>query len=172
VTSVFRTIFDFAGVLGRRQLERALNEAEVRGLTDKVSLPQLLERHPRARGAMTLRQLLAEKASGGVTNRELKERFVAFLDARGFPRPALNAPLALRGRFFRIDCLWREARLAVELDGRAVHGTAAAFEADRERDRILQAEGWRTARVTWRQLHADPEAIAADLRSLLRLQIP
>ncbi len=168
VTSVHRTIFDLASVLGRRrQLERAMNEAEVRGLTDRLSIPDLLERHPRARGAGTLRGLLAEKVPGGITVNDFEEDFVAFLDAHSLPWPALNAPLAARGRFFKIDCLWRDHGLAIELDGRAAHGTAAAFEADRERDRILQAEGWRTARLTWRQLRDDPEAVAADLRRLL-----
>ena len=114
-----------------------------------------------------LRELLAERAPGGRTRNDFEEDFVAFLDARGFPRPALNAPLALPGRFVEIDCLWRDQRLAVELDGRAAHGTAKAFESDRERDRILQAEGWRTARITWRQLHDDPRGVAADLRRLL-----
>jgi very-short-patch-repair endonuclease len=86
------------------------------------------------------------------------------------PRPTLNATLSLRGHFFEVDCLWRDRRLAVELDGHAVHGIAAAFESDRERDRILQAEGWRTARITWRQLHDDPRAVAADLRRLLSIR--
>ena len=44
VTSPFRTIFDLAGMLDLRELERALHEAEVRGLRDRVSLPMLLER--------------------------------------------------------------------------------------------------------------------------------
>jgi REase_MTES_1575 len=169
VASVHRTLVDLAGVLSRRQLERAMNEAEVRGLTDRLSIPQLLDRHPRARGAATLRGLLAAKAPGGITVNDFEEDFVAFLDARELPRPELNAPLAARGRFFSIDCLWRDHRLAIELDGRAAHGTAAAFESDRERDRILQAEGWRTARITWRQLRDDPEAVAADLRSMLAI---
>jgi very-short-patch-repair endonuclease len=64
--------------------------------------------------------------------------------------------------------MWREQRLIVELDGRAVHGTARAFESDRQRDRALLAEGWRSTRVTWLQLRDEPEAIAADLRELLR----
>lgn len=168
-TSVHRTLFDLATVLKTRQLERAMNEAEVRGLTDRLSIPELLERHPRARGAATLRELLAAKAPGGTTVNDFEEDFVAFLDARGIPRPAFNAPLALRGRFFEIDCLWRDRRLAIELDGRAAHGTAAAFESDRERDRILQAEGWRTARITWRQLRDEPEAVARDLRRMLAI---
>jgi len=79
----------------------------------------------------------------------------------------MNAPLALRGRFFEIDALWEEQRVAVELDSRSVHGTKKNFESDRQRDRILLAEGWRTMRVTWRQLHEEPEEIVADLRSAL-----
>jgi hypothetical protein len=169
VTSVHRTIFDLAGMQSRRRVERAMREAEVRGLTDRLSIPDLLERHPRARGNATIRELMAAKDPSGVTRSDFEERFVAFLDDHGFPRPALNAPLAMRGRFFEIDYLWRDQRLAVELDGRAAHGTAKAFESDRERDRILQAEGWRTARITWRQLRDAPRAVAADLRRLLAI---
>jgi very-short-patch-repair endonuclease len=76
----------------------------------------------------------------------------------------------LCGRFFEIDCLWQERRLAVELDGRAVHGTPLAFESDRERDRALLAAGWSTMRVTWRQLHDEPKEIASDLSRLLSLR--
>lgn len=167
VTSVSRTLFDLASVLSKRQLERAFNEAEVRRLTSRLSLPHLLERYPRRRGARNLRELLAAKTPGGITRNDFEERFVAFLDAHGLPRPRLNATLALRGRFFEPDCLWGEQRLLVELDGRAVHSTDRAFDGDRERDRILLAEGWRSARVTWRQLRDEPAAIAADLQRLL-----
>jgi very-short-patch-repair endonuclease len=168
VTSVPRTLFDLAGVLTRRQLERALNEVEVRQLTDRLSIPDLLARYPHKRGAAKLRELLASDEPGGVTDEELEERFVAFLDAHGLPRPRFNAYLALRGRHFKVDCLWRDARLAVELDGRATHGTKKASESDRERDRILLVEGWQSMRITWRQLHDDAPALAVDLRQLLR----
>ena len=66
-----------------------------------------------------------------------------------------------------VDFLWREQRLAVELDGSAVHRTAKLFESDRERDRLLQVAGWRVVRVTWRQLRNHRAAVAADLRALL-----
>ena len=167
VTSAVRTLFDLATVLSRRQMERAMNEAEVRGLTSRLSLPQLLERYPRRRGNGVLRELLATKEPGGITRNDFEESFVAFLDAHGLPRPRFNATIALRGRFFEADCLWQAQRLMVELDSRAVHGTDRAFESDRQRDRILLAEGWRLARITWRQLRDEPEAIAADLRRTL-----
>jgi very-short-patch-repair endonuclease len=167
VTSPHRTILDLAGVLRRRELERALNEAEVRRVTDRLSLPELMERYPRRRGAATLKELLAAKNPGGATLNDFEEDFVAFLDTHGLPRPRFNATLPIRGRLLKVDCMWRAKRLIVELDGRAVHGTAQAFESDRQRDRILLTEGWRSTRVTWHQLRNEPNAIAADLRGLL-----
>jgi very-short-patch-repair endonuclease len=167
ITSAARTQFDLAGVLSMRQLERVVDEAEALRLLDRVSLPQLLERYPRHRGAANLRTLLGTRRPGGITRNDFEEAFVALIDSAGLPRPRLNADLAVAGRFFEVDCLWAEAKLVVELDGRAVHGTARAFESDRERDRILLAEGWRVTRVTWRQLRDEPEAVIRDLRRLL-----
>ena len=68
---------------------------------------------------------------------------------------------------FEVDAVWRRERLVVELDGRAAHGTVRAFDADRERDRILQAQGWRVVRVTFRHLRDRPDTVVADLRRLL-----
>lgn len=168
-TAVFRTVFDLATVASKREVERAFHETEVRGLTGRVSLPQLLSRYPGRRGAATVREILASREPAGITQNEFEERFVDFLDRHGFPRPRLNATLPMRGRLLRPDCMWPERRLIVELDGRAVHGTERAFESDRQRDRLLLAEGWRSMHVTWRQLRDEPEEIAADLSEALRL---
>jgi very-short-patch-repair endonuclease len=172
VTSAPRTLLDLAAVLSKHQLERAANEAEMLGLTDSLSLPDLIARYPRRRGTANLRALFDARMPGGITRSELEERFVVLIDAHGLPRPRLNAHLAIRGRFFEVDCLWRERRLVVELDGRASHGTGRAFEEDRERDRLLLVEGWQVVRITWRQIHDDPVAVIADLRRLLRPELP
>jgi very-short-patch-repair endonuclease len=168
VTSPFRTIFDLAAMLEPRELKRAFHEAEVRELRDRVSLPMLLERYPGRRGARNLRAVLGSDEPVGITRNEFEEAFLTLIDAYGLPRPRMNADLALRGRFFEIDVLWEEQRVALELDGRGVHGTKKHFESDRQRDRILVAEGWKTMRVTWRQLQEEPDAIAADLELALR----
>lgn len=167
VTSPFRTIFDLAAVVSMRELERAWHEAEVRRLTDRVSLPMLLERYPGRRGTRALRELLGSDAPVGITRNEFEEAFLALVDHCGLRRPRMNAPLAIRGRFIEVDALWERERLAVELDSRGVHGTKKRFESDRHRDRILVAEGWRTMRVTWQALRDEPEAIAEDLRLAL-----
>ena len=150
-----------------REVERAFHEAEARQLTDRISLPILLERYPGRRGARNLRALLEARQPGGITRNEIEEAFVALVDRYGLPRPRMNAALAIRGRFFEIDALWERDRVAAELDSRSIHGTHKKFESDRLRDRILVAEGWWTVHVTWRQLQEEPAEIAADLRKAL-----
>lgn len=167
VTSVFRTVFDLAATRPPREVERAFHEAEVRRLTDRVSLPMLLERYPRQRGVTVIRQILGSKEPLGITENEMEERFHAFLAAHRLPWPIFNGTLALRGRLLRPDCMWPKQRLVVELDSRAVHGTDRAFQGDRKRDRELLAAGWRSMRVTWAQLRDEPDAVAGDLRLAL-----
>jgi very-short-patch-repair endonuclease len=120
-----------------------------------------------------LRALLDDRVeTRGITRSRLEERFVAILARSDLPRPHLNAGLAVRDRFFEVDCLWREQRVIVELDGMRTHGTDLAFEKDRERDRLLIADGWRVTRITWRQLRDDAPAVLADLSTLLRTPPP
>ena len=169
VTTVPRTLLDLAAVLPRRQLERALQEAEVRRLGDLVSLEQLLVRHPRRRGTATLRSILASDRIGeNVTRSQLEERFLALADRTGLSRPEINSNVEIAGRLIECDCVWRAQRVVVELDGHAFHAPRNAFEADRARDRAFQAAGWRVVRVTWRQLHREAERVSGDIRELLR----
>jgi hypothetical protein len=146
VTSPFRTIFDLAAVVEMRELERAFHEAEAREMTDRVSLPLLLGRYPGRRGSKNLRALLESGQPVGITRNDFEEAFVALVDRYAIRRPRMNAPLAIRGRFFEIDALWESERVAVELDSRGIHGTRKKFESDRLRDRILVAEGWKSCR--------------------------
>jgi very-short-patch-repair endonuclease len=166
VTSVARTIFDLAGMLDEREVERAWNEMEVREYRTRLSVPDLIERYPGRPGTAFLGQL-ARGEPVGITRNELEEAFLALVDRFGLPRPRMNAHLAIRNRFYEVDCLWEDRRVAIELDGGGAHGTKKAFQDDRERDRILTAEGWTTARITWRQIHQTPDEVAADLYLIL-----
>jgi hypothetical protein len=168
VTSVHRTLFDYAGISSVGRLEAALREAEYRRLWDRLSLPALIARHPGHRGNAKLRLCLDRLGrTVGFTRSDLEELFLPFVNRFGLPRPHLNARLQVCGGWVEVDCLWRQERLIVELDSRAAHETRSAFETDRDRDRRLQADGWRVVRITWRQLHGAPEALARDLRAML-----
>jgi very-short-patch-repair endonuclease len=162
VTGVSRTILDLASVLPQHQLERAMHQVEVQRLTDDLSIPELLARYPRRHGVRALKEIL--DAGAAPTREELESRFLGFVRRAGLPRPATNV-LVLG---FECDCVWHGSRAVVELDGRTFHDTTAAFERDRARDRALLAAGWRVIRVTWRQLHKESNALAADLRKILR----
>jgi hypothetical protein len=168
VTSVPRTMFDLAATRSEREVERAWNEMEVRGFRDRLSVPQLLERHPGRKGSLVLVRLAERKELPvGITRNDLEEAFLALIDRFGLPRPRMNAHLAVRDRFYEIDCLWEDRRVAIELDGGAAHKTTKAFHDDRERDRILTAERFTTARITWDHIHDTPQEVASDLRRIL-----
>jgi very-short-patch-repair endonuclease len=103
------------------------------------------------------------------TRSELEAAFLAVLDAHGLPRPAINRLIELPNGWVEGDAVWSKQRLVVELDGYAAHGTRHAFEDDRARDRELQVAGWRTARITARQVETDAATIGRQLRALLSL---
>ena len=73
ITTVPRTLFDLAAVLPQRQLERAINEAEVLQLWDELSLDHLLHRYPRHKGHES-RASGASKAARGVDGHEERAR--------------------------------------------------------------------------------------------------
>ena len=169
VTIVPRTLFDLAAVVPVVQVEHALRQSERLRRYDALSLHDLLARYPRRHGARAISECLRRLRDlpAGVAREELEVRFLAFLDRSGFMRPQLNAWIDLKIRRYRADCLWPVQKVIVELDGYATHGTRAAFEGDRERDRRLAVAGYRVMHITWAQLHATPEDIAADLRTML-----
>jgi very-short-patch-repair endonuclease len=168
VTTLARTLFDVAAGVHLEAFEAALREAEYRHRFRLTELELLLGRYPRRRGATTIKACLQRLGRGpkGRTRSRLEKRFAALLSTADLPSATLNTLLDLDGFKIEADCLWRDQRLIVELDGGKAHGTRAAFEADRERDRRVHAAGWRVVRVTWRQLD-DPAALIHDLRLLL-----
>ncbi|HET9198341.1 MAG TPA: DUF559 domain-containing protein [Solirubrobacterales bacterium] len=170
VTTVPRTIFDLAATQPAEAVESLIREMEFRELRDPLSLRDLVRRYPRRRGVARVRLALErlEEEPEGRRRRGLEERFAPFLRDRDLPLPRFNDPILLGARRFVVDCHWPEFREIVELDGWQGHKTRTAFREDRARDRRLRAAGYGVTRLTWNQLDDEPEAVAADLRALLR----
>jgi very-short-patch-repair endonuclease len=167
VTTVPRTLFDLATVLSAAAVENALRQSEYLQLHDRLSLRDFLARYPGHRGSRSIRESLARRAEApGRIRSPLEERFLPFLDRHRLPRPQCNTWIEVGGKRFQVDCLWPSRRQIVELDGWQGHGTRSAFREDRARDRALRVGGYGVTRLTWTQLDDEPEAIAADLRSL------
>lgn len=159
VTSVERTIADLAGVASSRRVERALSRAEALGLVD---VPSLLNAIRHRTGAPVVRALL-EEWTPRLSRSELEERLLGLIVSAGLPRPQVNTRVA----GFEVDLCWRAARLVVEADGHAFHGSTAQIERDRRREAVLAARGFAVLRFTWRQATQRPHEVTSAIESAL-----
>lgn len=142
-----RTIHDLAPLLPRHELDRAIEEAEIRKLITRDEL------RPALRGTDEPR----------FTRSEGERRLLALVRAAKLPVPLTNTKVA----GWEVDAFWPRHKLIVEVDGFAYHGSRAAFERDRRKDAALTQAGYRVLRVTWRRLVHEPHAVVALLARLL-----
>ena len=163
VTSVARTLLDLAGVVRRRQLERAVEAAERLGLFDLDDMERLLASGRGRNGVRTLRSVLRDYEEPAFTRSELERRFLSICRRAGLPPPVTN--LWVAGG--EADATWPDHRLVVELDSRGYHATRAAFERDRKRDTDLQLAGYRVLRITHRRLEREPAQVVRAIELLL-----
>lgn len=137
VTTVARTVADLRGCVTPRLFRRAVRQAEVAGFA------------------------LGPGVETDRTRSDFEGDFLALCERHGFPHPEVNVRL---GRW-TVDFLWRAERLAVETDSYRYHRGTVAFEDDHARDLELRRRGFEVRRFTERQIRAQPERVAADLRS-------
>jgi very-short-patch-repair endonuclease len=170
VTTVPRTIFDLAATEPADVVENLLREMEFLELRDALSLWDLVERYPGRRGVRRVRLALdrLREEPEGRKRSPLEMRFAPFLRRHRLPLPRSNDWILAGGKRFQVDCHWPGTDQIVELDGWQGHKTKSAFRDDRARDRALSVAGYNVTRLTWNQLDDEPEAVAADLRALLR----
>jgi predicted transcriptional regulator of viral defense system len=162
-TSVPRTLLDIAATVRPDRLERALAQAQRLDLYDHRAIEDLLARANGHRGTGALAKATAGEPQ--LTRSELEARVLKLVRDAGLPQPQANSLLTARDHpRLEVDLHWPAHRLIVELDGYETHRTRAAFEADRQRDAALTADGYRVVRFTWRT----PGAVMRDrLRALL-----
>jgi very-short-patch-repair endonuclease len=163
VTTLPRTLLDLSRVADSRELERALAAAARAGLLDGPRMHALLQRHAGQPGTRRLRSLLESDTPLAFTRSEAEEQVLALVRAGGLPEPELN--VMVHG--FELDFFWRHARLAVEVDGYAWHGSARAFLRDRRRDSALAAAGIQVVRVSWHQIAREREKTLVQLAQAL-----
>lgn len=164
VTAPARTLVDLASQMAERELERALDEALMRRLLRERDLLIALDRSRGRAGAGRLRALIGDGLTKGATRSEAERRFRRLVRAAEFPAPEFNVSVGP----YLLDALWREHRVAVELDSYRFHGGRVPFETDRVRDADLTA--FKVLRFTWRRLTRQPEAVAATVARELALR--
>jgi Transcriptional regulator, AbiEi antitoxin/Protein of unknown function (DUF559) len=168
VTTVARTLFDFAEVAPYDVVKRATEAADRRNLLRLGELESVCERGRGRRALRPARRLLTELGAPAEGRSPLEIRFAEFLREHGIPLPAQN--VLVLGH--EVDALWATAKLVVELDSWEHHGHRAAFERDRARDPKLLIAGYRTIRVTHRRLDREADRLTAEIRQLLAVPTP
>ena len=156
-TTVARTLLDLATRYHRDALLRALAEAEFHHDLRPAHVERTLRRgHP---GSANLRAALHQHAPGhGEMRSRLERRFRDLLIEHGIELPERNASVGP----WTVDCLWREQRVAVELDGRQ-HERPHQADLDDDRDLWLRRHRYVARRYGKRQIEQQPTAVLADL---------
>ena len=164
VTSVHRTLLDYAEVARRQQLRLAIEAADRRELFDLRAMDACLARNPGRHGQKPLKATLAElRGPAPWTRSELERRFLALIREAGLPEPQVNVLVA--GEL--VDCFWPEHGVVVELDSWEFHKGRVQFENDRARDIKLQLAGCRVFRVTQPRIEFEARKLLADLVAML-----
>ncbi len=174
-TSPARTFVDLAGTVGDRTLRSCFERAAQRKLLDVPAIEASMD--PGRRGMSSLRKLVDEwrqaapVAKKGKLKSPLEAKVLPLLLRRDLPTPLLNAPVQIADGRIEVDFLWPEAKFVVEADSRDFHGTRAAFERDRWRDRELMRAGYATLRVTHHQAERETKAVADTIASALSARL-
>jgi very-short-patch-repair endonuclease len=93
---------------------------------------------------------------------------VRFARHFALPKPHTNVPIA----GYRVDALYEQHQLIIELDSWEFHHDRRAFEHDRERDATTLALGYSTIRITWARLTGLSDREANRLRAILTARQP
>jgi hypothetical protein len=152
VTSPSRTLLDLGGVMGRRAVQRAIDDA----LNKKLVTPELLRDQLARAGRMgrpgtrTFRSCVEVLAmEEALTESELENRLLEVLESAGWPRPKLQFEIWDGGLFLaRVDAAYPDLRIAIEADGYAFHSALPDFARDRSRQNALTSRRWRVLRFT------------------------
>jgi predicted transcriptional regulator of viral defense system len=158
VTTVPQTLLDLAVDASLRTVRRALAKADYARILDVPAIQAQLG--PGRPGSAKLRTALREHEPRlARTKSQLETMFVEISEEAGFPLPEINVYIA----GWEVDALWREERIAVEIDGYGNHRSPAQVRRDRRKDLALRAAGVIPLRYSDEQLDERRPDLIADL---------
>ncbi len=153
-------LIDLAGVLRPEELARAFDQAQVLHHLRPLVLAEAVLARPGRRGARRLQALLADAVEPGAIESVFELRFLKFCRDFALTRPETQVEFGI----WTVDFLFRDVGLVVEADSRRWHDTAARRARDARKTAYLESLGLIVVRVTWRELHDDPDGLAARIR--------
>ncbi len=162
LTSPTRTLLDIAARLSPRQLEGILDHGVRDGTlcADEVASRFAALRGSGRRGVAKVEGLLQDGLDGPRPESWLERELLSILDAAGVPRPQLQVEISLpSGRVVRVDGLFVDEGVVLELDGHGSHATRRERQHDAERASGLVALGLRVVVFTYEDLTERPDYV-------------
>lgn len=164
VTTVARTLVDFAAVASPGELRAAVWAAARLELLDTAATLQLCDASRGRKGVGLLRSHLREKRGPVTETRSpLEDLFLSICSDFDIRMPAVNVPVL----DYIVDLLWLPEGLIVEVDGWGWHRSRESFEGDRRRDARLGAVGYHVQRFTHERLASERALVAGEVLALL-----
>lgn len=165
VTSAARTLFDLGTRIGPRLLDEVLQDFARRDLVDLAQLRDQLERR-RVQGLPGVRRFEEMLDRALVLPRAdswLEQRFLQLLADHGIPLPETQVWFEVDGARYRVDAVWHDIRLIVELNGYGTHSTRQEMTKDAERTARLQSLGYEVLPITHDQVVDQPQFVLAQI---------
>jgi hypothetical protein len=170
VTSVTWTLTDLAGLVDEERLRRLVSAGVRTRQTDADRLRIVLDRRRRLPGRARLVRIVDELSPLEPASRgELESLFLRVMTRAGLPPDAMNHPVRdAVGRRREFDAVYLAARLPIELDSRAFHGTLLDWHDDLRRENRLKVDGWRDPlRFGYADLRYRPDEVVEVVRKAL-----
>jgi very-short-patch-repair endonuclease len=155
VTRVARTLIDLDRFLDDRAFDRLVRDAMFQRRFNDARVREALQRKRSRR----LPSYLNDHTS---TQSGLEDMLLRICDRHRIPRPETQ-----HGTNPRVDFIWHDHNLVVEVDGWLAHGTRHAFQRDRTTTNTLQLAGYTVLRFTEHDLTHRPRMVATQIRQAL-----
>ena len=119
-------------------------------------------------GIAALEAVLTARADLGPTESWLERELLRILADAALPLPRCQRRIDRRGRFVgRVDFLYEEARLVIEVSGHAFHASPDQLRADARRRNQLQLAGYRVLEFTYDDVVRAPDRVVAAILEAL-----
>jgi very-short-patch-repair endonuclease len=163
-TSPTRTLLDLATELDAIPLERAVNDADKRGLVDPETLREKLSLYSGQPGVRPLR-LILDKLFFQLSDSDLEIYFRRIVKTAQLPMPLSKQ----RVNRFEVDFFWPHFGLVVETDGLRYHRTPSAQLRDARRDRAHIMAGMTPLRFTHYEVRYEASRVRAAISKTIDL---
>ncbi len=163
VTSPARTALDLTPRLNDKRANRMVRDLRIRRKLTRAQLRSVIVRNPNHPGTRRLK-LIVLGSQREPTRSELEDAYMRIVRRFHLPTPEINEHVL----GYRVDFLYREHNLIVEVDGYDAHSDPKQFAEDRRRDReILIATGINTIRFTYDDCLDTPGTVATTVQAAI-----